>query len=150
MRIAGGFKVDPADIRAVGETAEIFLARGAGHAVNSEIRGRRIGILSAIRRHAGSHFDPTSVSGIDKPGTKVIANHDTIRITWPPVGKANVRTPSISVRRINRSLGEDKARRYCTHSQGEKEDLFHMMGGRFVRGGAMTLRLFAIQLAFIG
>ena len=68
--------------------------------------------------------------GIDVGGAKVVANVDTVRIAWPPVGKANVRTPGVFVRRIDRCVRAAEGKEHHRHRGGESNCPFHGYGLR--------------------
>ena len=124
-RIPSRLKIQPAYVRAIGESAKVFLSRRSGRTIDAEVGSRCVRVTGAISGRASSDLYPADIRGVDKPRAKVRADIHTIYGARPPIGEPDVRGPRVVIGRIDRRIcrgGCDADQDYC---EGKAESLLH-------------------------
>ena len=111
--IARGLEVNPANVRAICEAAQLragdACADEVAGKVHTKVRSTGVPLLDAIRRRAVAEADPAAVRALDGAGADILADDRAISPIAAPVQSADVRAAGKGVRGVNRR-GRLKAR----------------------------------------
>ena len=98
---AVGLEVNPADVRPIGEAAQVAQAV----LVHPEVIGREVLVIDAVRGAAVAQVNPAHVGGVYIPGTNVFADDCAMVGVAAPVHPAEVRAPGVFIGGVNRRGG---------------------------------------------
>ena len=116
---AGVLEINPADVCAIGITAQIAKAV----LVHAEIAGGIVLILDLVGGRAAAEVDPADVGGIDIAGADVFTDDGAVVGVAAPVQPAEVRAVGIAVADVNGRRGVNHRQRSQQRERGQK--VFH-------------------------
>jgi len=105
-RVTSVFEIDPANVGAVGEAAQLCLSvrRGIDNKIHAKVIRGTVRVLNMIDRVAVAHVDPTDIGAVNKTGAGELPDDDTVSNIALPVHEPDVRAPTEGIGWIDRRV----------------------------------------------